>query len=117
MTGLRWMLGIVTGVVGVGWLVFVMGADKFRASFGAQGNAPLKTIVPVAVAILILATVFMPEKRLLLHITALVVAGILVASVLLARETVFVATVGVIYCLCWLLYYYRAVWSSPVSAP
>ena len=107
MTGLRWFLGITAGVIAAGWLLLTVAGNSFRGSFGASENSALKTIAPTAIALLLLAALIWPERRLLLYLGGLAAVGILIASLFLARATVFVAGCGVIYTSAWLYFYYR----------
>ncbi|HUQ83878.1 MAG TPA: hypothetical protein VM076_22200 [Gemmatimonadaceae bacterium] len=110
MNTLRWTIGIITALLAAGWVALDVVGTGFRRSFGASDTSPLLSIVPVVVALLVIASVAWPERRLLLHVVAVVMLALAVGCVFLARETVFVATVGLAYAGLWLLFYYRAVW-------
>ena len=45
-----------------------------------------------------------------MHIVAVVMLALCIGCLYLARETAFVATLGLAYAGLWFLYYYRAVW-------
>lgn len=110
MNGLRWTIGIVTAVAALGTIVIAVIAGGFRRSFtGSDNSAPLIAGV-VIFAALVIASVAWPERRALMHIVALVMLGLCIACVAVARQTVFVATVGILYAASWLTFYYRAVW-------
>ena len=111
MAGLRWILGLATGAFAVGWLFLVTAGDRFRGSLGASQNAWWKGVLPVVVAAVLLAGLIWPERRALLHVGAIAAGGVLIASIYIARETVFVASLGVLYSAAWLYVYYRSAWS------
>ena len=92
MNWLRYSLAVVATVVAVGWAFLVGAGDRFRASFGASENPAWKLAGPIVVAAL----------------------GLLVASLAVARESVFVATVGACYAIGWLVVYYHLAWRAPV---
>ena len=90
MSALRWTLGITAGAFAIGWIFLVMAGNTFRGSLGASQNALWKGVLPVAAA------------------------GVLLASVYLARETLFVAGLGILYSLGWLYFYYQTAWKAVV---
>ncbi|MEJ7811977.1 MAG: hypothetical protein WKG32_16310 [Gemmatimonadaceae bacterium] len=110
--GLRWLLGGLAAIVAAGWVALAAGGNSFRRSFGASENAPWVAAVPPIIALVVLASVVWPERRPLLHVTAALIILVLIASALLARQTVFVAALGVLYALAWLWFYYRAAWAG-----
>jgi hypothetical protein len=112
MMTLRWTLGLVTTVVAIGWVALAIAGSGFRRSFGASGNPAWLIVIPVVVGLLVVASVVWPERRALLHVAALCMASLGVGCVFLARETVFVAALGVCYALTWFAFYYRAAWAS-----
>ena len=114
MNGLRHSLAVVATIVAVGWVFLVGAGDRFRASFGASENPIWKLVGPVVVAALLAAGLWWPDRRPLLHLAAVAALGLLVASLAVARESVFVATVGVCYAVGWLVVYYHLVWRAPV---
>jgi len=114
---LRWVLGGIAAIVAAGWVALAAGGNSFRRSFGASENAPWVVAIPPIIALVVLASVVWPERRALLHVTAALIVLLLVASALLARQTIFVASLGVLYALAWLWFYYRVAWvAAPGSA-
>ena len=110
MTTLRWIIGIVTTLVTVGLLALSAIGDGFRRSFGASAGSPLPSLVIAAAGALIVLSVIWPDRRVLLHVTAVAMLALSIGCVYIARETMFVATVGLLYAAMWFVYYYRAVW-------
>ncbi len=113
---LRWILGIVTALVGGGWLALVVLADGFRRSFGASENGPLIAIGPMLVAALLLASLVAPGQRFLLHSTAVVVVAMALGSLWLLTESTGLGVSGLLYCGLWFLFYWRAGW-TPAAMP
>ena len=108
MLGLRWTLGVVTALAAGGWVALAAGGSGFRRSFGGSGNPAWMVLLPVVVGALVLASLVWPERRALLHAAAAAMLALVVGCVLLARETLFVAALGLAYAAAWLSYYYRA---------
>jgi hypothetical protein len=109
MNGLRWTIGIVTALAGAGWVALAVGGSRFRQSFGASANPALMTLLPIVAAALVIASVAFPERRLLLHLVAALMAVLIMGCAVIARETLFVATVGALYAGLWFLFYYHTV--------
>jgi hypothetical protein len=107
VSALRRTLGLVAACVAVAWVLLVAAADGFRRSFGASEHGAWMAVLPVAVAALVVAPLIWPERRPLLHAAAVVVAALLGASLWVARQTVLVAALGVLYAAAWLLFYVR----------
>jgi hypothetical protein len=108
VNGLRWVLGITTGVLLVGWILLEVVAGGFRRSFGASPTAPLVTIGPASVMVLILTSVIWPHHRGLLHLTAAVVALCVLASFWIMRESPGTGFMAILYMGTWLVYYWLA---------
>ena len=102
------MLG-VTIVVTLLWVALNVAGDSFRRSFGASENGPLLLGVPLLFVAILVSALFMPDRRVLLHVGAVAAVVILGASLWISRETLFVASLGVAYSAAWLLFYARAV--------
>lgn len=117
MNGLRWTLGLVTTLLLVVYLFLLVAADSFRSSFGASANGPLKAIVPLAIGAILLAGMMMPERRLLLHVGAVTAVGLVAGSLWIARETTFMAGLGICYSAGWLIWYYVVAWRGPIASP
>ena len=110
MNTLRWTIGIITTLLAAAWIALDVIGSGFRRSFGASATAPLLSIGPMIVALLVIASVAWPERRVLLHVVAVVMLALCIGCLFLARETVFVATLGLAYAALWFLYYSRTVW-------
>lgn len=110
MHGLRWLIGIVTALAALGTVALATMGGSFRRSFGASDNSPAIIAAVVVFAALTLASLAWPERRALMHLVALLMLALCVACIVLARQTVFVATVGILYAASWLILYYRTVW-------
>ena len=110
MIALRWIIGLVTVIVALGAIALNVIGGGFRRSFGASDNSPLVIVVTLIVTGLVIASVVWPERRGLMHIVAILMVGLCIGCVFLARETVFVATIGALYAAAWLTLYYRSVW-------
>jgi hypothetical protein len=108
MLGLRWMLGIVA-VLALGAFVALSAvAGGFRRSFGASERPVWMAALPIIVGTVIVASLVWPERRPLLHLTAAMVVALVIGCVVIARETVFVSSAGLLFAAGWLWFYYRA---------
>jgi hypothetical protein len=117
VNALRWLLTSIAGLAAAGWILMSLAGNSFRASFGASEHGPLRMLLPVAVALVLMAAPILPERRLLLHVGAAVSVGLLVWCVFLFRETLFFAGMIGLYSAAWLWYYYRAVWDASATVP
>jgi hypothetical protein len=108
VTSLRWILGGVSALMAAAWLLLVALSDGFRRSFGASPVDAVKAGGPLVVMLLVLATAVHPA-RWLLHLTAAVLAAVVIGLLFVLRESVPTAIVGLLYCALWFLYYWRAV--------
>lgn len=117
MQTLRWILGGGAALVGVGFAVLFVLAERFRESFGASGNGPLKLVVPLLVLGLVLASVLRPESRALLHVTAMAAVLTLAGALWVFREAPFLGTLGTLYFGAWLLFYYLTLQAGRPSPP
>jgi hypothetical protein len=115
--GLRWTIGIIAAVVGVGFFLLATAGSAFRASFGGSDQGPWVDLAPLLVAFLIVATVLWPDRRVLLHVTAILMAALVIGSGFLMKETVFIGSCGVVFGACWFLFYYRAIWAPAAAVP
>jgi hypothetical protein len=116
MTTLRWTLGLVVAIASTGYFALVVIGGGFRRSFGASDKSGIQVIVGIVVTGLVLASLVWPEKRLLLHIVAVLMVALCIGCAFLARETMFGATVGALYAVGWLTFYYRTVWAQAGQA-
>jgi hypothetical protein len=57
---LRWLLGILSATVGVGWLALAILGGSFRSSFGASPVGLLTQATPLVVFAMVLASVLAP---------------------------------------------------------
>lgn len=112
LTALRWILGIGTGAFAIGWGFLVVAGGEFKSPPRARRMAWMRGAIPIVVAILFLAAVVWPEREVLMHAGAVLAVGLLGLSLLLAREAVFVACLGVVYCLGWLVFYFLSIFGN-----
>jgi hypothetical protein len=111
MTTLRWILGITTAVASAGFIAIAIIAGGFRRSFtGSDNSVPLVTIFFVSAG-LVLASLVWPERRLLLHVVAVLMVALCIACAFIARQTAMTAVLGALYAIGWLTFYYRTVWA------
>ena len=111
--GFRWAFGIVTAIMLAGWIGLVALGGNVRRSFGASPVAPLVTILPALLMVLVLATLLWPGHRALLHVTAALALLGLVGSATIFRESVATSVLAAGYLACWLVYYWLAL-KSPL---
>ena len=109
MLGLRWLLGIAAALIVGGWLALGTLGSGFRRSFGASENPIWLLGLPALVGALVIASLLWPDRRPLMHAAAVVMLGFVVGSVILARETLFVAALGLLYSAAWFYFYLRTV--------
>jgi len=115
MTMLRWVLGIATFAAAGGLLLLVSWAGSFRRSLGASQISGVLVLGPFLALMVLLATLIFPEATLLLHLAAIGMIVLSMASLLLfSQASGFCATI-LIYCGFWFGYYGLAAWSSPVA--
>lgn len=112
MNALRWTIGLVTTLVAAGWILLNVIGGGFRRSFGASDNSAVLVPIGLIAAALIMASIIWPEQRSLMHVVALVMLGLLVASVALMRDTVFIGSLALCYVIAWFVFYYRTVWAT-----
>jgi hypothetical protein len=101
------MLGVLVALALSGHMTLAVIGGGFRRSFGASATSPLVIAVPIIGGMLIIASLIWPDRRPLLHLTAVLVAALVVGCVLIARETQFVAGLGMLVAAAWLWFYYR----------
>jgi len=112
MNGLRWTIGLLTAVAVAGWIALNVIGGGFRRSFGASDNSAVLVPVGLIAAALIVASVVWPQYRALMHVVALIMLGLAVASVFLLRDTIFVGSLALFYVISWFVFYYRVVWAT-----
>ena len=110
MNGLRWTIGIVTAVVALGTVALATMGSGFRRSFGASDSSAAIIAGVLIFAALAVASVVWPERRTLMHVVAVLMVVLTIGCIFIARQTIFVATIGLLYAGAWLAFYYRAVW-------
>lgn|SRR5688500_12635061 len=112
MTALRWTLGLVMAIAAAGLLAIAIIAGGFRKSFGAFSNGPPVEPIILVVAGLVLASLVWPDRRVLMHIVAVLMVALCVGCAFLAREELFTPALGILYAVGWLTFYYRSVWAA-----
>jgi hypothetical protein len=110
MQALRWSLGIVSAVVGIGWLVLGVFGSSIRASFGASAVDWLTRFGPVIVMAMVMVTVLLPGNRVLLHATAIAVAAGAIGGAMVLRESTFIGLLCLAYCGAWFYFYVKSAW-------
>ena len=110
MLGFRWTIGIFTTVVALGVMMLATIGGGFRRSFGVSDNSAAIIAGVLLFAALALASVIWPERRPLMHVVAVLMLALCIALIMLVRQTVFIPTVGTMYAVSWLIFYYRTVW-------
>jgi hypothetical protein len=113
MNALRWLLVVVTALVGVAWVLLIAWADSFRRSFGASPNSALMLVAPIVVLALILASLLLPDTKWLQHVVAALAVAVAVGCIVLMAETAVMGSLGLIYIGLWLLHYWHTVWRAP----
>ncbi len=71
---MRWLLGGIAAVVGLGWVALAVLGDGFRRSFGASGVGAVVAVLPPVAALLLLLPLLLPGPRGLLHLGAVTAA-------------------------------------------
>lgn len=117
MRVLRWTLGIVSVVTGLGWLALAGLGSIFRGSFGASPVELATQAGPPVVAALVLTSLALPGSRVLLHATAIILALSGCGLVFLLRESLILGTAGLAYCGAWFAFYARTLPSHAGSQP
>lgn len=117
MTALRWSLGCIAVLFGVGFVVLALLGSAFRRSFGASGHGPWFILLPALAMMLIFASVLFPLNRPLLHVAAVVALGMLgfcVQQILGEGEAP--VWFAVLYLVIWFVYYWLAAWRPVAEA-
>jgi hypothetical protein len=113
MNALRWILGTIGGVFGVGFVFLAIIGSGFRKSFGASENNPLLVALPVLGIVLLLAAIFFPTSKPLLHTAAAAALGLVgyfVWQIFKEAEAPFWFAIA--YLAAWFVYYWLAAWRS-----
>lgn len=104
---MRYVLGGIAGALAIVFVAFFIFADSFRRSFGASPNAPWKLVVPLAVMILVAAATLLSPNRVLLHLAAVAILATAIGCVMILRQGPFISSLGLLYCACWLWYFWN----------
>mgnify|MGYP001567574712 CR=1 FL=1 len=117
MNTLRWILGTIAALFGGGFVLLALLGNTFRKSFGASEHGPLFIGLPVLGVALLLAAIFCPSCKPLLHIAAVAALG-LVGFCLwqIFAEGATPLWFAVAYLAAWFVYYWLAAW-RPVLRP
>ena len=108
MLGLRWTLGVAAALAAGGWAALAAAGSGFRGSFGASANPAWVVALPLLAGGVVVASLVWPERRALLHAAAAVVLLLVAGCAAVARETLVVAGLGMLYAAGWLWFYARA---------
>ena len=111
MTTLRWALGLVVTLTTAAFLALVIIGGGFRRSFGASDKSGPQIVIGLAVAGLVIASLVSPERRVLMHVVAVLMVAFAVLLLVIMRHAPFVASLGLLYAIGWFAFYYRAVWA------
>ena len=115
MSSLRWTLGIVAALFTAAIIAIAVIGGGFRRSFGAPDNSPLIESIILLAAGLVFASLLWPDRRMLMHTVAVLMAALCIGCAFIARETIFTATMGWSYAAGWFVFYYRSL--SAAAAP
>jgi hypothetical protein len=113
MLALRWILGLTAAIGIVFWVLLLIVAQDFRRSFGASDISAIRAFSLPVILLFVVATVILPDHRLLLHVAAAIMLIGIITSVLILRESLFVGSAGLIFLGAWFLFYRLVIWSSP----
>jgi hypothetical protein len=108
MLGLRWTLGFATALAALILFGLALVGGNFRRSFGASDSG-IMTVLPVLVGAVVMASLLWPERRPLVHAVAVLMIGILMGAVFIARHAAVAATLAIVYASAWLVFYVRLV--------
>lgn len=106
MLPLRWTLGVVTAIVIAGLLAIAVIGGNLRRSFGAS-DSPVPILIILVGGGLVLASLAWPGQRLLQHLVAVLMTGLAIGAMLLARRELGTGLFGVAYAAAWLSLYVR----------
>lgn len=109
MEGLRWTLAIVTLLAAIAWLLFFSWGNSFRSSFGASRTSEGFLFLPLLVMGLLIGSLLLPEQKVFLHVVAVGVVLMGLLSLLLLPKFSGAGVIGLTYCGLWLVYYGMAV--------
>ena len=106
MLRLRWALGIATALAALTLFGLALVGGNFRRSFGASDSG-IMTVLPVLVGAVVMASLLWPDRRPLLHAVAMLMIGVLMGAVFIARHAAVAATLAIAYASAWLVFYVR----------
>jgi hypothetical protein len=99
-----------------GLLLLASWAGSYRRSWGASESSRLLVVGPLLALMVLLATLVFPEATLLLHLAAMGMIVLSMASLLLFSQASGLCATILVYCGLWFGYYGLAAWSSPLTA-
>jgi hypothetical protein len=114
MTVLRWVLGVTTFLAAGGLLLLVSWAGSYRRSWGASEKSGMVVLGPLLALMVLLATLVFPEAKMLLHLAAMGMTVLSLASLLLFFHASGLCTTILVYSGLWFGYYGLAAW-APVT--
>lgn len=117
MNALRWILGSIGVLFAAGFMLIAVIGNGFRKSFGGSDINPLVVALPMLALVLMLASIFFPSSKPLLHTAAAAVIGLIgyfVREIFKEGEAPF--WLAIAYLAAWLVYYWLAAWRT-VSTP
>ena len=109
MDALRWTLAGVTMLAALAWFVFFAWGNSFRSSFGASKNSEGLLFVPLLILGVLIGSLMLPEQKVFLHVVAVGVVLMTLLSLLLLPKFSGAGLIGLSYCGLWLVYYGMAV--------
>jgi hypothetical protein len=116
MNTLRWILGSIAVVLGGGFVILVLLGNAFRKSFGASEHGPLIIGLPVVGVGLLLAAIFFPASKPLLHVAAVAALGLTGFCVWqITAKGEAPLWFAVAYLAAWFGYYWLAAWRDVSS--
>jgi len=109
MDGLRWTLAVITGMAAIAWFLFFAWGNSFRGSFGASKNSEGLLFAPLLILGILVGSLLLPEEKVFLHVVAVGVVLMTLFSLLLLPKFSGAGMIGLSYCSLWLVYYGLAI--------
>lgn len=117
MSLLRWTLGLIGLVFGVGFVTLAVLGSAFRKSFGASGHSALFIGLPTLGVALLLAAILFPTHKPLLHIAALTALGLAALCLWqIVGEGATPLWFAIGYLGVWFVYYWLAAWRGTAQS-
>lgn len=113
MNTLRWILGIIGVLFGGGFVILAIVGSGFRKSFGASDTNPLLIAMPMLAIVLLLAAIFFPSSKPLLHVAAVAALGLVgyfLWEIFKQGEAPF--WLAIVYLAAWSVFYWHAAWRN-----